>query len=84
MPLNLCWGALHVTLDAPPQTAERLTVWDGPNQVASALSVDGNPAAATIGKPSCFGADSRTFQVAVTAAAGNSAADFTLTRDAGW
>ncbi len=82
--LNLCWGTLHVTLGAPPQTAERLTIWDGANQVASALSVDGNPATATIAKPSCFGADNKTFQVAVTGAAGTSAADFTLTRDVGW
>ncbi|MDQ2728675.1 MAG: serine/threonine protein kinase, partial [Actinomycetota bacterium] len=68
--LNLCWGALHVTLDAPAKTAERLTIWDRAHQVTSALSADGNPATVTIGKPSCFGADSRTFLVTVTGAAG--------------
>jgi hypothetical protein len=82
--LNLCWGSLHITLDAPAQTAERLTIWDGTHQVAGALSAGGNPATATVGKPSCFGADSRTFQVTVTGVAGDSAPDFTLTRDAGW
>ncbi len=32
--LNFCWGALHVTLTAPAQTAERLTVWHGTTKVA--------------------------------------------------
>jgi hypothetical protein len=82
--MNLCWGALHITLDAPPRTAERLTVWDGDRLVTGALSVDATPATATIGKPSCFGADSRDFRVTVTGAAGDGAADFALTRDAGW
>ncbi len=85
--LNLCWGALHVTLDAPAQTAERLTVWDGTRRVTSALSAAGNPATATIGKPSCFGADSRTFRVTVTTVAGAgspAAQDFTVSRDGGW
>jgi hypothetical protein len=82
--MNLCWGALHITLAAPAQTAERMTVWDGNGLVASALSVDANPATATIDKPSCFGSDSRDFRVTVTGAAGDGAADFVLTRDAGW
>ncbi|MDQ6782099.1 MAG: serine/threonine protein kinase [Actinomycetota bacterium] len=85
--LNLCWGALHITLVAPAQTAERLTVWDGTHQMTSALSADGNAATATIGKPSCFGADPRTFGVTVTPVAGAgppAVQDFTLTRDGGW
>jgi hypothetical protein len=85
--LNFCWGALHVTLTAPPQTAERLTIWDGSTKLAEALSADGAPATATVSKPSCFGADSADLQVVVTVAAatgGASAQDFTLTRDGGW
>jgi hypothetical protein len=85
--LNFCWGALHVTLTAPPQTAERLTVWHGTTKVAEAMSADGAPATATVSKPSCFGADSADLQVIVTVVAatgGASAQDFTLTRDGGW
>ncbi|MDQ6840529.1 MAG: hypothetical protein M3137_19890, partial [Actinomycetota bacterium] len=85
--LNLCWGALHVRLNAPASAAERLTIWEGNHQLANALSVDGSPATATVGKPSCFGADARTFQVTVTTVAGAggvSAQDFTVSRDDGW
>jgi eukaryotic-like serine/threonine-protein kinase len=85
--LNLCWGSLHVTLTAPVRTAERLTVWNGASEVASALSADGAPAVATVHKPSCFGSDSEDLRVtveAVGAAGGSSAKDFTLTRDGGW
>jgi hypothetical protein len=84
---NFCWGALHVTLTAPPQTAERLTLWNGTTKVADALSADGAPATATVSKPSCFGADTQNLRVTVTvvaAAPGGSARDFTLTRDGGW
>jgi hypothetical protein len=85
--LNFCWGALHVTLTAPPQTAERLTIWHGTTRVAEALSAGGAPATATVSKPSCFGADTTDLQVTVTVVAANggaSAQDFTLTRDGGW
>lgn len=85
--LDLCWGSLHVTLTAPPGTAEEVTVWKGPSKVASALSANGTPATATVSKPGCFGADSENLQVDVTAlaaTAGASADDFTLTRDGGW
>jgi hypothetical protein len=85
--LNFCWGALHVTLTAPPQTAERLTVFQGTTKVAEALSAGGLPATATVSKPSCFGADSADLQVRVTvvaASGGASAQDFTVTRDGGW
>ena len=85
--LNFCWGALHVTLTAPAQTAERLTVWHGTTKVAGALSADGAPATVTISKPSCFGADTQDLRVTVTVAAaapGASGRDFTLTRDGGW
>ena len=84
---NFCWGALHVTLTAPAHAAEQLTVWKGTRKVADALSADGSPATATVGKPSCFGADSEdlTVTVSVVAATGAaSASDFTLTRDGGW
>jgi hypothetical protein len=84
---NFCWGALHVTLTAPAQAAEQLTVWKGTKKVASALSAGGSPATATVNKPSCFGADSEDLVVTVTAVAATgsaSAADFTLTRDGGW
>jgi hypothetical protein len=84
--LNFCWGALHVTLTAPPQTAERLTIWQGTTKVAEALSA-GLPATATVSKPSCFGADAADLQVrvaVVAATGGASAQDFTLTRDGGW
>jgi len=85
--LNFCWGALHVTLTAPPQTAERLTIWHGTTKVAEALSAGGLPATATVSKPSCFGADTTDLQVRVSvvaASGGASAQDFTLTRDGGW
>jgi Protein kinase domain len=85
--LNLCWGALHVTLTAPAQTAERLTVWHGATKVTGAMSADGTPATVTVSKPSCFGADTQDLRVTVTVAAaapGASARDFTLTRDGGW
>jgi hypothetical protein len=85
--LNFCWGSLHVTLTAPPRTAEELTIWRGTSKVADAVSTNGSPATATVGKPSCFGADSEDLQIAVTAVVatgGASAADFTLTRDGGW
>jgi hypothetical protein len=84
---NFCWGALHVTLSAPAQTAERLTIWNGTTQVGAALSADDAPATATVSKPSCFGADTENLRVTVTvvaAAPGASAHDFTLTRDGGW
>ena len=84
---NFCWGALHVTLTAPAQTAERLTIWKGTTKVADALSAGGLPATATVNKPSCFGADPQSFQVTVTVVAATGAAsaqDFTLTRDGGW
>jgi tRNA A-37 threonylcarbamoyl transferase component Bud32 len=85
--LHLCWGSLHVTLTAPPHTAEQVTVLKGTTQLAQALSADGVPATATVHKPSCFGADSEDLTVTVVAAAatgGASASDFTLTRDSGW
>jgi hypothetical protein len=85
--LNFCWGALHITLTAPAHAAEQLTVWKGTRKVADALSADGSPATATVGKPSCFGADSEDLTVTVTVVAATgaaSAADFTLTRDGGW
>jgi eukaryotic-like serine/threonine-protein kinase len=85
--LNFCWGSLHVTLAAPPQTAEQLTVWNGTRQVGQAVSAGGDPATVTVNKPSCFGSDSEDLRVAVSAVAstgGSSAGDFTLTRDAGW
>jgi hypothetical protein len=85
--LNFCWGALHVTLTAPAQTAERLTVWHGTTKVAGAMSADGTQATVTVSKPSCFGADTQDLRVTVTVAAaapGASARDFTLTRDGGW
>jgi hypothetical protein len=85
--LNLCWGALHVTLTAPPGTAEQMVLWRGTTKVATALSANGTPATATVHKPSCFSADSEDLRVAVSVVAatgGASAADFTLTRDGGW
>jgi hypothetical protein len=84
---NLCWGSLRVTLTAPLQTAEQVTVWKGSDKVAEALSANGNPATATVHKPSCFSGDSEDLRVVVTAVAatgGASAANFTLTRDGGW
>jgi hypothetical protein len=84
---NFCWGALHVSLTAPPQTAERLTVWKGATKLADALSAGGTQATAAVSKPSCFGADSEDLRVTVTVVAatgGASAQDFTLTRDGGW
>ena len=85
--LDLCWGALHVTLTAPAGTAERLQVLQGTTVVASALSADGTPATASVAKPSCFGSDSEELTVTVTGVAATGAAadtDFTLSRDAGW
>ena len=85
--LNLCWGSLHVRLTSPPRTAEAVTVWRGTTKVASAVSADGTPATATVGKPSCFGADSEDLRVTVSTVAasdGASGRDFTLTRDGGW
>jgi tRNA A-37 threonylcarbamoyl transferase component Bud32 len=85
--LDLCWGSLHVTLTAPPRTAEQVTVFKGTTQLAQALSANGVPATVTVHKPSCFGADSEDLTVKVMAAAstgGASATDFTLTRDGGW
>jgi serine/threonine protein kinase len=85
--LHLCWGSLHVTLTAPAQTAEQLTVWKGSAEMGRTVSAGGNPATVTINKPSCFGADSERLQVTVSveAATGTaSARDFTLTRDGGW
>jgi hypothetical protein len=85
--LNLCWGSLHVTLTAPPQTAEQLTIWKGTSKVADAVSANGTPATATVHKPSCFASDREDLRVSVAAVAvtgGASASDFTLTRDGGW
>jgi hypothetical protein len=85
--LRLCWGSLHVTLTAPDRTAEQLTLWKGSAQVATAVSVSGKPATATVSKPSCFGADSEDLRATVSVVAatpGASASNFTLTRDAGW
>jgi tRNA A-37 threonylcarbamoyl transferase component Bud32 len=84
---DLCWGALRVTLTAPVHTAEALAVRRGVDVVARAVSVDGEPASATVPKPSCFGGDPErlTVEVSVVAASGDSSArDFTLTRNAGW
>jgi serine/threonine protein kinase len=85
--LHLCWGSLHVTLTAPPQTAEQLTVWKGSTEVGRTVSTGGNAATVTLNKPSCFGADSERLRVSVSVEAATGAAsarDFTLTRDAGW
>jgi hypothetical protein len=85
--LALCWGSLHVTLAAPPSTAEQVAVWKGTTKVAEALSANGVPATAVVHKPSCFSSNSEDLTVTVTAvaAAGQaSAQDFTLTRDGGW
>ena len=85
--LALCWGSLNVTLTAPPQAAEQLTVWHGGSQVAHAVSTDGAPATATVSKPSCLGGDAEDLTLSVTAVAGTgtaTAADFTLSRDGGW
>jgi hypothetical protein len=85
--LRLCWGTLHVTLTAPARTAEQLTLWKGTAQVATAVSVNGNPATASVAKPSCFGADSEDLRATISvvaATAGASATNFTLTRDSGW
>ena len=85
--LALCWGSLHVTLTAPPASAEQLTVWHGRSQVARAVSTDGTPATATVPKPSCLGGDAEDLTLTVSAVAGTgaaTAADFTLTRDGGW
>ena len=84
---HLCWGSLHVTLTAPASTAEQLSIWKGTRKMADAVSTNGTPATATVGKPSCFGADSEDLQITVTAVAPTgpaSATDFTLTRDGGW
>jgi hypothetical protein len=84
---DLCWGALHVTLVAPPHAAEELTVWKGATRVAGTLSANGAPGTVAVDKPSCFGADSEELRVTVTAVAvtgGASARNFTLTRDGGW
>jgi hypothetical protein len=85
--LHFCWGSLHVTLTAPVHTAEQLSIWKGTTKVGQALSADGNPATATVAKPSCFGANSEELTVTVTAVAATgaaSASDFNLTRDGGW
>jgi hypothetical protein len=84
---DLCWGSLRVTLTAPAGTAERVTIWRGTTPLASALSAAGQPATATVPKPSCLGADSERLRVTVrvlAATPGASAADFTLRRNAGW
>jgi len=83
--LALCWGALNVTLIAPTNTAERMTITNQGRTVGSALSANGTPATATVHKPSCWGADREILQVTVTAVAGpGSTQDFVLTRDGGW
>lgn len=84
---SLCWGALHITITAPARTAEKVSINKGPRQLATALSADGNPATASVHKPSCLGSDSEELTVTVTALAADGASaatDFTLTRDGGW
>lgn len=85
--LALCWGSLHVTLTAPPGTAEELTVRHGGTVVGRALSAGGTPATATVSKPSCLSGDSEDLTLVVRSVAASgpaTAADFTLTRDGGW
>jgi hypothetical protein len=83
--LNLCWGALHVTLASAPGTVEQVQVFHGTALEASAVSVGGQPATATVTKPSCFGSDSENLSVVVSARLPvTTAGDFTLTRDGGW
>lgn len=69
---------------APVGVADRLEVWRRATLVASAVSIDGQPATADVTKPGCFGSYSQTLSLRVSAVVGTSPADFTLTRSGGW
>jgi hypothetical protein len=61
-----CDGELRVTLTAPAGTSMRVSVADGDDELASAVSGDGEPATATIREPNCFSNDDGTLLVTVS------------------
>jgi tRNA A-37 threonylcarbamoyl transferase component Bud32 len=81
---NLCMGSVHLTLVAPPGVSDRVDVSRNGKIIASATSVDGRPATASAGEPSCFKDNSGWLTVSVSSVSGQSAADFRLTRSGSW
>jgi hypothetical protein len=61
-----CDGELRVTLTAPAGTSMRVAVLDGEEELAAAVSGDGEPGTAVVREPNCFTDDSGTLQVVVT------------------
>ncbi|MCU4184233.1 serine/threonine protein kinase [Acidiferrimicrobium sp. IK] len=81
---SLCSDTLRVELTSPAHVADRLDVLHGSSVVATATSIDGQAATATVQKPGCFGSHSEELTLRVSSAVGASAGDFVLSRSGGW
>jgi len=81
---DLCRGKVHVTLAAPAGTTDQVELMKDGKVIASAVSVEGRAATATANEPSCFQDDSGWVTVVVSSLAGQSSADFRLTRSGSW
>jgi hypothetical protein len=79
-----CGPSVTATLQSPPGVTDQVRIFDGFKILATATSIDGQPATASVAKPSCFGSDAEHLTVTVSAVSGASGADYTLTRTAGW
>jgi hypothetical protein len=81
---NLCQSKVRVTLASPAGTTDQVQLLKDGKVLATAVSVDGHPATATAGNPSCFQDNSGWLTVVVSPVAGQSATDFRLTRSGSW
>ena len=79
-----CGPSVTVTLQSPAGVTDQVRIFDGIKILATATSVDAQPATASVPKPSCFGSDAEHLTVTVSGVDGATGADYTLTRTAGW
>ena len=77
-----CNGTVRITLEAPADAIQKLTVLDGDEVVGTALSADGEPGRVSLSEPRCLQDDSTTLTVQVQAAEGSrpSAGRYRLTK----
>jgi tRNA A-37 threonylcarbamoyl transferase component Bud32 len=81
---DLCRGKFRVTLAAPAGTTDQVQLMKDGKVIASAVSIEGRAATASANEPSCFQDDSGWVTVVVSSLAGQSSADFRLTRSGSW
>ena len=79
-----CGPDLTVTLQAPAGVTDELRIFKGIKILATVTSTNGQSMSASLSKPSCIGSDPERLTVTVSGLSGASAADYTLTRSAGW